>query len=144
MKPKFVIGMGVIGVALAAVMVFAMLANSNLQVSVNELAAQRKAGTIVQDRPLKVTGMVVGDSISYDPRSLRLEFDVVNDREQLTSNLARAERVRVVYKGSKPDTLEHEAQAIVTGRLGPDGKFHAGDSADSLLVQCPTKYEAQK
>jgi cytochrome c-type biogenesis protein CcmE len=52
--------------------------------------------------------------------------------------------VRVAYKGVKPDTLVHEASAIVTGKLNADGKFHAGNSPDALLLQCPTKYETMK
>jgi cytochrome c-type biogenesis protein CcmE len=36
-----------------------------------------------------------------------------------------------------PDLLRHEAQAIVTGRIGADGVFYA----DELLLKCPTRYE---
>ncbi|MCX7939593.1 MAG: cytochrome c maturation protein CcmE, partial [Thermoflexales bacterium] len=79
----------------------------------------------------------------YDPKTLHLEFDVVNDYYQLTQNLANAARIRVVYRGAKPDTLVHEASAIVTGKLGADGKFYAANTPDSLLLQCPTKYENQ-
>jgi len=46
-------------------------------------------------------------------------------------------RVTVQYIGPLPDLLRHEAQAIVTGKLGEDGIFHA----DELLLKCPTKYE---
>jgi len=84
---------------------------------------------------------VVGDSIVYDPNSLHLEFDLVHTREELFEKLPNAERVRVVYRGVKPDTLVNEARAIVTGKLNGDGKFYAGNSPDSLLLQCPTKYE---
>jgi cytochrome c-type biogenesis protein CcmE len=48
-----------------------------------------------------------------------------------------ANRVDVVYIGPMPDLLRHEAQAIVTGRLGEDGVFNA----DELLLKCPTRYE---
>jgi cytochrome c-type biogenesis protein CcmE len=141
MKPKFLIGIGVIIVAIAAVMVFAILGNSSMEVKVNDLVAQKNAGTLTPDRSLRLTGVVVGDSVVYDPGMLHLEFDVVHDREQLVNNLANAQRMRVVYQGVKPDTLVHEAHAIVTGKVGPDGKFHAGNSPDALLLQCPTKYE---
>ena len=36
-----------------------------------------------------------------------------------------------------PDLLQHEAQAIMTGRLGDDGVFYA----DELLLKCPSRYE---
>ena len=50
-----------------------------------------------------------------------------------------ASRLQVVYVGPKPDLLRHEAQAIVTGRLGEDGVFYA----DELLLKCPTRYEEE-
>ena len=46
-------------------------------------------------------------------------------------------RLSVVYEGPKPDLLRHEAQAIMTGRMGEDGVFYA----DELLLKCPTRYE---
>jgi cytochrome c-type biogenesis protein CcmE len=141
MKPKFLIGIGLILAAVAAVMVFTIAGNSSMEVQVNDLLSKQRAGQIAADRSLKLTGWVVGDSIAYDPNSLKLEFDVVNTREDLVHNLGQAERVRVVYSGVKPDTLVHEARAIVTGKVNGDGKFHAGNSPDALLLQCPTKYE---
>lgn len=141
MKPKFIIGVGMIVAAMLAVITFAIIGNSNLEVSVNDVRRQVAAGA-APDRALKLSGLVVGDSITYDARTLKLEFDIVQDHDQLKNNLSKADRVRVVYTGSKPDTLEHEAKAIITGRMQPDGSFHAGNSADALLVQCPTKYVA--
>ncbi len=141
MKPKFLIGIGLIVAAVIAVMAFTIVGNSSMEVKVNDLKAQEAAGTLMPDRSLKLTGIVVGDSVTYDPNSLKLEFDVVHDRDALISNLASAQRVRVVYTGVKPDTLVNEAHAIVTGKVGADGKFHAGNSPDALLLQCPTKYD---
>ncbi len=141
MKPKFLIGIGLILAAVIAVMAFTIMGNSSMEVDVNNLVARQKAGEIAADRSLKLTGWVVGDSIVYDPNSLKLEFDVVNTREDLVNNLPNAQRLRVAYTGVKPDTLVHEARAIVTGKISSDGKFHAGNSPDALLLQCPTKYE---
>ncbi|MCL5996940.1 MAG: cytochrome c maturation protein CcmE [Chloroflexi bacterium] len=141
MKPKFIVGIVIIFVAMFAVMGFAIAGNSNLEVKVNDVVAQQAQGADLTQRALKLTGIVVGDSIAYDPARLHLEFDVVNSREDLVNNLAQAPRIRVVYQGVKPDTLVNEAHAIVTGKLAADGKFHAGQSPDALLLQCPTKYE---
>ena len=46
-------------------------------------------------------------------------------------------RLPVVYNGPKPDLLNNEAQAIMTGHISQDGTFHA----DELLLKCPTKYQ---
>jgi cytochrome c-type biogenesis protein CcmE len=141
MKLKFIIGIGIVIVAVAALMGFAIAGNSSLEVKVNEVVAQRAQGMDLSQRVLKLTGVVVGDSIAYDASSMHLEFDVVNSRDDLAGNLAKASRLRVVYQGLKPDTLVNEAQAIVTGKLGADGKFHAGQSPDSLMLQCPSRYQ---
>ena len=141
MKPKFMLGISLILTAVIAVMAFTVAGNSSMEVQVGELLAKQRAGQITPDRSLKLIGWVVGDSIVYDPNSLHLEFDLVHTREELFEKLPNAERVRVVYRGVKPDTLVNEARAIVTGKLNGDGKFYAGNSPDSLLLQCPTKYE---
>ena len=142
MKPKFIIGIGIIIVAVIAIMGFAVAGNSSMEVAVNDVVSQRAQGIDLSQRALKLTGVVVGDSITYDPSSLHLEFDVVNSRDDLVSNIAHASRLRVVYQGVRPDTLVNEAHAIVTGKLAADGKFHAGQSQDALMLQCPTKYQS--
>ena len=48
-----------------------------------------------------------------------------------------SKRLEIEYIGVMPDLLRDEAQAIVTGRMGEDGVFHAYE----LLLKCPTRYE---
>jgi cytochrome c-type biogenesis protein CcmE len=48
-----------------------------------------------------------------------------------------SKRLEIEYIGVMPDLLRHEAQAIVTGRMGEDGVFEAYE----LLLKCPTRYE---
>jgi cytochrome c-type biogenesis protein CcmE len=95
---------------------------------------------------------VLGESIQYDPQSLTLQFTVVHmpgDNKQIDAegglaavlhnavNDPTLPRMDVIYVGVRPDLLQHEAQAIMTGKLGDDGFFYA----DELLLKCPTKYE---
>jgi len=95
---------------------------------------------------------VIGDTIQYDAQTLTLSFEVAqvtgdNKEIEAQGGLAAVlhqavidpsrNRVKIVYVGPKPDLLRDEAQAIVTGHLGPDGVFYA----DELLLKCPTKYE---
>lgn len=141
MKPKFVIGIGAILAAVTAVMVFAIAGNSSTELKVNDLLTKVSSGEVA-DRSFKVTGIVVGDSIVYDQNTLDLQFDLVNAREDVHVTPVTAPRIRVKYRGVRPDTLVHEATAIVTGKIGADGKFVANDSPDALLLQCPTKYES--
>ena len=50
-----------------------------------------------------------------------------------------APRLEVVYDDVKPDLLQHEAQAIMRGQVGKDGRFYA----DEVLLKCPTRYEEE-
>lgn len=144
MRPRFVVGIGLIVAAVIAVIGFTVVGNSSLEVKVNDLVAKKASGQDLSQKAFKLTGFVVGESVKYDAATLNLEFDIVHSRDELVNNLSKAQRVRVVYKGVKPDTLQDEAQAIVTGKVGGDGRFYAGNSPDSLLLQCPTKYESEK
>jgi cytochrome c-type biogenesis protein CcmE len=146
---KFVIG----GVLILGAVVFLIWsstrANSEYFMTIDELNA--KSGSIV-NRNVRLSGAVIGDSIKYDAQTLTLTFEIANvpgDQALIDSQggLAVAlhqavidpsrSRMKIVYVGPKPDLLRNEAQAIVTGKLGDDGVFHA----DELLLKCPTKYE---
>lgn len=146
---KFVIG----GLLILGAVVFLIwsstAATSEYFLTVDELNAK---GPDVVDRNLRVSGAVIGDTIQYDPQTLTLSFEVAHvpgdqavlkDEGGLAQALHQAvidptrSRIKIVYIGPKPDLLRHEAQAIVTGKLGEDGVFHA----DELLLKCPTKYE---
>lgn len=117
--------------------------------TVDELNAQRDS---LADRSLRVSGAVIGDTIEYAPETLTLTFEIANvpaDAAEITDQGGLAEvlhqavtdptrsRLSVVYVGPKPDLMRNEAQAIITGKLGPDGVF----VADELLLKCPTRYE---
>jgi len=117
--------------------------------TVDEIMAK---GEALIGKNLRASGAVIGDSITYDPKTLIISFivaNVSNDNADVEAagGLAKvlhlavtdpnATRLRVIYIGAKPDLLKDEAQAIVTGKLGADGVFYA----DELLLKCPTRYE---
>lgn len=80
-------------------------------------------------RSVRVAGSVVGDSIVWDARDLRLAFDIVDE----------SGRLPVVYSGSLPDMFRDGAQVVVEGTLGSDGVFEAR----TMLLKCPSKYEEE-
>ncbi|HLF73226.1 MAG TPA: cytochrome c maturation protein CcmE [Anaerolineales bacterium] len=146
---KFVIG----GILILGAVVFLIwtstAANAEYFLTIDELNAK---GSSVVDKNLRVSGAVIGDSIQYDAQSLTLSFEVAhvpgdNLAIETEGGLAEAlhqavidpsrARIQVVYVGPRPDLLRNEAQAIMTGRLGEDGVFHA----EELLLKCPTRYE---
>ncbi len=148
-RMKFWIGGALIVAAVVYLIASSTSAAAQYYLTVDELQTQVAA---VQGRDLKISGAVVGDSIEYDPETLTLRFTIANvpgdlDEIEKAGGLAEvlhqavnnpdATRMAVEYIGPMPDLLRHEAQAIVTGRVGEDGVFHA----DELLLKCPTRYE---
>lgn len=146
---KFVVGGGLMIVAVALLIITSVQGNSQYYLTVKEL--NEKASQMV-GRDVRVSGSVLGDSIVYDPASLSLSFTVANipgDTKEIEAAGGMAEvlhqasldpnapKLKVTYTGVKPDLLKNEAQAIMTGKLDENGVFHAAE----LLLKCPSRYE---
>jgi cytochrome c-type biogenesis protein CcmE len=148
-RAKFIIGGLLIIAAIVYLIVSSTQANAEYFLTVDELAAKNQS---IAGQSVRVSGAVIGDSIKYDPQSLTLSFTVAQvpgDNKEIEAQGGLAAvlhaavidpnrtHLEVVYTGPKPDLLRDEAQAIMTGKLGADGVFHA----DELLLKCPTKYQ---
>jgi cytochrome c-type biogenesis protein CcmE len=146
---KFLIGGGVILAAVLYLIVTSVGAGAQFFYTVDEL---KDRGSDAVGEPIRIAGAVLGDSIQYDADTLTLTFTIVhmpadtqliNDDGGLAAALDAAvddesrNRLDVVYVGVKPDLLQDAAEAILTGKLGDDGVFHANE----LLLRCPTRYE---
>lgn len=148
-RAKFLIGGLLILAAVVYLIVSSTQASAQYYLTIEEL---QQKGADAMGRDVRISGAVLGDTITYDPNTLTLTFEIAsvpadNDIIEQQGGLAAvlhaavqnpdAARMTVVYNGVKPDLLQHEAQAIVTGQLNEQGVFHA----DELLLKCPTKYE---
>jgi len=148
---KFLLGGLLIVAAVVYLIASSTQAAAQYYLTVDELAAK---GESVRGRDLKISGAVDGETISYDPQTLTLRFTIANvpaDLSQIEEAGGLAEvlhqavadpntrRLQVSYVGPKPDLLRHEAQAILTGRIGENGVFEASE----LLLKCPTRYEQE-
>jgi len=148
-RTKFIIGGLLIVAAVAYLIISSTQASAQYFLTVDEL--NQKVAE-VGDRELRISGAVIGDSVTYNAEELILEFTVAHvpgDNEEIEAqgglakvlydavNDPERSKLHVVYNGVKPDLLRHEAQAIMTGHMGEDGKFYA----EELLLKCPTKYE---
>ena len=148
-RAKFFVGGLLIIAAIIYLIVSSTQASAQYFLTVEELNTKADS---VAGRELRISGAVIGDSIQYDPQTLTLTFTVAHvpgDNKEIEAQGGLATvlhaavidpnrpRLDVVYTGVKPDLLRNEAQAIMTGRMGGDGKFHA----DELLLKCPTKYQ---
>jgi cytochrome c-type biogenesis protein CcmE len=149
-RAKFLIGFGLIIAAIIYLVASNTMNTAQYFFTVQEL---KDKGAAMTGRSVRISGAVVGDSITYDSKALTLKFiiaNVTNDLKQVEAQggLAKvlhaatvdpnAARMTVVYVGPKPDLMKGEAQAIVEGHVDKDGVFYA----DTLLLKCPTRYEA--
>lgn len=149
-RTKFIIGGVIILAAMVYLIVAGTLQSAQYFLTVDELVARQDTLT---GKDVRMSGVVLGDTIEYDTETLTLRFTVahipdsaaeIEDDGGLAEVLheaasdPNAQTVEVVVSGQpKPDLLQHEAQAIVEGHLGEDGVFYA----DTLLLKCPTRYE---
>lgn len=133
-RVKFLTGGLVILLAVAYLIVSSLGSTAQFFLTVTEL---RGKGIDVIGDDVRVSGVVIGDSIHYDAQTWRLAFDIVDSLDDLSDPL------HVVYVGPRPDLLQHEAQVIVGGMWSKDGTFYAHNRDDSLLLKCPTRYEEQ-
>jgi len=148
-RTKFIIGGLLILAAIIYLIITATQASAQYFLTVGEL---KDKGSQMVGRDVRISGAVLGDTIQYDTQKIVVRFTIVhipgdNDEIDARGGLAAVlhqavsdptlPRLEVVYQGVKPDLLKNEAQAIITGRLGEDGVFHA----EELLLKCPTKYE---
>lgn len=143
----------VVGGLLAAAVIFMVLSvtrsTAEFFLTVSEL--QTHPTSLVGEN-VRVSGAVIGDTITYDQQTGLLHFVIAD----IPADLAEVEaqggiaavlheaaqdptvpRLAVTYAGAPPDMLKDEAQAILTGTVLPDGSFRA----EELLLKCPSKYE---
>lgn len=123
-KKRLIIGIGIIAVALAGLMWVSMREATVYYVTVAEALAQHQT-----DAPVRISGSVDGASIDYDAQGAMLRFTLEDG----------AHRLPVLYRGAQPDMLRDGATAVVEGMLNQQGVFEAQD----LMLQCPSKYEAE-
>lgn len=131
--PFFVAGAAIL-VAVIALIVSAVRNEGQFFVTLEEYYADPAK---YAERDFRVSAWVDGESISFtqiDQYNSRLEFDIVDN----VNNPGRRLRI-VALNEPLPDLLQHEAQAIVEGRVGADGQLYA--NPDGVLLKCPTRYE---
>ncbi len=140
---KFLVG----GVLMLAAVVYLIasgtLTGAQYFITVNDL--MRNPDYV--GKTVRMSGAVIGSSINYDSSTLTLDFtiaDIPEDTTDLAQTLheavlsTTATHVKVHLDNEvKPDLLQDEAQAILTGTLGSDGVFYASE----LLLKCPSRYQ---
>jgi|SRR5271157_5274971 len=145
-KPRFLIGGGLIVAAIIYLIVIGIRSTSEYYLTVDEAAA-RQADLMGQ--PVRIAGRVKAGTISWDPASLTLGFAIAplppEDSakvEPVSMHPAQEiEEIKVVCKGqAKPDMFAPGRDVIVEGRL----TAHNFVTADQVMTSCPSKYRPKK
>ncbi|MBN1179518.1 MAG: cytochrome c maturation protein CcmE [Anaerolineae bacterium] len=150
-KGKFIFAGVLIVAAVLYLIVTSTSSTAHYFLTLDELAAM---GDEALDRNVTISGAVLGDTIVYEDDVPRVTFTIVQipgDPAEIERagglaavlnaavNDPAASRLEIVYDDVKPDLLQHEAQAIIRGQLGADGRFYA----EEVLLKCPTRYEEE-
>ncbi len=125
-RKRFLIVGLVVAIALGYLGFTAFEGASMYYLTVDELLARNEAA---YGERVRVMGKVEEGSVVRDSETNTLHFAVAD--EDGTS-------LPVVHSGVVPDAFKQGADVVVEGSLTQTGTFEA----DSLLVKCPSKYEA--
>jgi len=118
---KFFVGGAIIVVVLAWLIFTNIQAASAPYLTVEQLLAQGPS-----DRIARVSGLVLGETIDWDPQQLVLRFQIADEGGSIP----------VIYEGVRPDMFRDGAQVVVEGKQSSSGVFEA----KTLLLKCPSKY----
>lgn len=143
---KFMVAGLVVLSAAIYLMISGTLTGAKYFITVEELATD----PAFVGETVRISGAVIGDTIVYDTSDPNMpvieftishiptEFDDLALALNQSVNDPTAARLPVrVENEPMPDLLQHEAQAIVTGKLDENGVFQANE----LLLKCPSRFE---
>ena len=121
---KFIVGAVIIFAAIGFLVFNAMGSAGAYYMTVSELTASAEDH---YGKTVRVSGVVVDESVDYNSSELILQFNIADDANQLP----------IYFHGPRPDNFVRAAEAIVEGKLGDDGVLYA----KTLLLKCPSRYE---
>ena len=110
MKPKFLVGGGVIAAALAYMIYAGVTQSAVYFVTPSELGSAPVAG-----KAYRLGGMVERGTVQWEPRMLSLTFALSDGKAS----------VPVRHKGAPPDLFGEGRGAVVEGSWSPEGYFRA-------------------
>ncbi|MBN2410277.1 cytochrome c maturation protein CcmE [candidate division KSB1 bacterium] len=124
MKPKILIGVIIIVIALGYIIIGGIKETAVYYLTVSEFRANKdlKPGDGV-----RLSGYVVPSSIRWDPEKIELNFAMYEE----------ADTINVFYKGVMPDQLADAQMVVTEGQLTESGTL----LANKILLKCPSKYE---
>jgi cytochrome c-type biogenesis protein CcmE len=124
-QSKFLVGSGIIVITLAFLAYVGFTQSKTYYHTISELSALSATS---QHERMRVSGNVRAGSINH--LSGRIDFVLEEEGKMLP--------VSYVGRDPLPDTFKDGAQALVEGKLSPDGSFQA----EAIQAKCASKYQA--
>ncbi|OLZ10724.1 cytochrome c maturation protein CcmE [Sulfobacillus thermosulfidooxidans] len=124
-KRKLQVGSAVIALSLGYLLVQGAHNFSNYFLTVKQYEDHIRR---FSEQTVRVQGTLQSTSVSYNPKTSTLRFDLVSNGAKLP----------ILYQGPMPTEQFKNASAIVKGHMEPDGIF----KAQKLEIQCPDHYSA--
>ena len=123
LKPKFVVGIAVVALALAYMIYAGVTQSAVYFVTPSELSASPTPGKVY-----RLGGMVEKGSVKWTPATLDLSFSLSDGQTRLP----------VRHHGSPPDLFGEGRGAVVEGKWTSDGYFQA----TQILAKHSEEYKA--
>lgn len=142
-KPRFLIGGGLIAAAVAYLIVAAITNTAEYYLTVNEAQARQNE---LHGQAVRIAGRVRPGTIRWDPATLTLSFaigpipDPDHEGVRPVGSSVEPEFAVVCTGQPKPDMFAEGRDVIVEGHLSAPNAV----TADQVLTSCPSKYSARK
>lgn len=123
---KWIIGGTIVLGAIIVISLLSINANTVYFFTPDEAVAQ---ASTLQDKKIKVGGMVQPGTREWEPKELDLKF-ILTD--------FKGSDIKVAFKGTPPDMFKEGSGVVVEGHIGEDGKTFV---AQNLLVKHSEEYK---
>lgn len=129
MKKNTIVMLG--GLIIAGAIVFLLMAatpgSSGVELTMKQLLATQDQH---KDDFVTVEGLLIEDSIKWNPDKIELKFDVKDNHGNV---------LHVIHNGPKPDNFAEGVITILEGAPTKKDTF----SAETVKTRCPSKYEGK-
>ncbi len=127
MRRRYLVGGGILVLAVAALVSVTLGSSVNYYLTVSELL---DGGSEFHDTDVRVGGKVAIDTIEWNAADLELKFTITENGRNLA----------VVYQGARPSGFQAGSSILAEGRYRSDMVFQA----KALIMKCPSKYEPEE
>ena len=122
LKPVLI---AIIGVLIIGYLIYTGIRDTmTYYLTVSEVLAKEVA---LKNESVRVGGSVAPSSVNWDPRALKLTFNLVDGRSSFW----------VHYNGVIPDSFKPGKEVVVEGVYAGEGRFNA----TQIMPKCASKYE---